>query len=128
MMHEIRSIVDICFLFLQGEDFEESSKKLALTAQSLDPSGLYVCDDGFSFIIWLGRMLPSDIVHNILGVDLSVFPDLSKVWFVLYLSPSNIVKELRMALVLIYLEFEVIPPTLSHSFNKINQFVCIKFT
>jgi len=70
-------------LILQVDDFEEYLKKLALTVHILDPSGLYVYDDGFSFIIWLGRMLPSDIVNNVLGVDLSIFPDLSKVWFML---------------------------------------------
>ena len=75
-------------LILQ-DDFEESSKKLALTVHSLDPSGLYVFDDGFSFIIWLGRMFPSDIVNKVLGIDLSIFPDLSKVWFTLKMSALN---------------------------------------
>ena len=73
-------------LILQVDDFEESSKKLALTVHSLDPSGLYVFDDGFSFIIWLGRMFPSDIVNKVLGIDLSIFADLSKVWFTLKMS------------------------------------------
>ncbi|XP_017695952.2 protein transport protein Sec24-like At3g07100 [Phoenix dactylifera] len=60
------------------EEFNESSKQLALSAQSLDPRALYIYDDGFSFIVWLGRMLSPDIVNNTLGVDLSGFPDLSR--------------------------------------------------
>lgn len=61
------------------DGFEESSKKLPLTVNSLDPSGLYVYDDGFSFVVWLGSMLPPETVNNVLGVDISIFPDLSKV-------------------------------------------------
>jgi len=61
-----------------SDDFEV--KPLALTAQSLDPRGLYIYDDGFNFIIWFGSMLPSDLTNNLLG-NFSGFPDLSKVIF-----------------------------------------------
>lgn len=62
------------------DDFEETSRPLPLTAQSLDARGLYIYDDGFSFIIWFGSMLPSDLVNNVLG-NFSGFPDFSKVMF-----------------------------------------------
>lgn len=65
------------YLTKASDDFEESTKPLALTAQSLDQRGLYIYDDGFSFIIWFGSMLPSELTNNILG-DLSGIPDLSK--------------------------------------------------
>ncbi|KAJ6854131.1 protein transport protein Sec24-like [Iris pallida] len=61
------------------DEFEESSKQLALTSQSLDPRGIYVYDDGFSFIIWIGGMVPPVLVNDILGVDSSFIPDVSKV-------------------------------------------------
>lgn len=60
------------------DDFGESSKPLALTIMSLDPRGLYIYDDGFSFTLWFGGMLPSDIANAILGSDLSSLPDLSR--------------------------------------------------
>ncbi|XP_020091801.1 protein transport protein Sec24-like At3g07100 isoform X2 [Ananas comosus] len=60
------------------DNLDESLKPLALTSQCLDARGLYIYDDGFSFVIWLGRMLSPDIVNSILGVDLSSFPDLSR--------------------------------------------------
>ncbi|KAG1368068.1 protein transport protein Sec24-like [Cocos nucifera] len=64
---------------IKGPEYsEKSSKQLALSAQSLDPRALYIYDDGFSFIIWLGRMLSPDLVNGILGLDVSGFPDLSK--------------------------------------------------
>ncbi|KAF8395779.1 hypothetical protein HHK36_019730 [Tetracentron sinense] len=55
------------------------SKRLPLAAASLDPKGLYIYDDGYRFIIWFGRMLSPDIATNLIGIDLSGFPDLSKV-------------------------------------------------
>ncbi|KAJ6846321.1 protein transport protein Sec24-like [Iris pallida] len=61
------------------DEFEASSKQLALTAQSLDSTGLYIFDDGFSFTIWFGRMLPPVVLNDILGADSSFFPDVSKV-------------------------------------------------
>jgi hypothetical protein len=56
-----------------------SLKRLPLTFQCLDTGGLYLLDDGFTFLVWLGRMLPPELVNNILGVSLANFPDLSKV-------------------------------------------------
>jgi protein transport protein SEC24 len=50
-----------------------------LTLQCLDTAGLYLLDDGFTFLVWLGRMLQPELVNNILGVSLGNFPDLSKV-------------------------------------------------
>ncbi|KAK1300703.1 Protein transport protein Sec24-like [Acorus calamus] len=57
-------------------DFME---RLPLTAACLDPKGLYIYDDGFKFVPWLGNMLSPNIVVDLLGVDLSSFPDLSRV-------------------------------------------------
>lgn len=61
------------------KDGQEPLRQLPLSAQSLDPKGVYVLDDGFNFIIWLGRMLSSDLLNNIVGVELASFPDLSRV-------------------------------------------------
>ncbi|CAL9200655.1 unnamed protein product [Musa hybrid cultivar] len=66
-------------LLKNQQEIQEPSKQLPLTAQSLDPKGIYILDDGFNFIIWLGRMLSSDLVNNILGVEFACFPDLSRV-------------------------------------------------
>lgn len=65
----------------KAADSEESLKQLPLTVGSLDSRGIYICDDGFSFVFWLGQMLPTDVINKILGIDLSMFPDLSKVQF-----------------------------------------------
>ncbi|XP_073005527.1 protein transport protein SEC24 A-like [Typha latifolia] len=62
-----------------ADNFDESLKQLALTAQCLDARGLYIYDDGFTTTIWLGRMLSPDIVNSIFGDNLSSFPDLSRV-------------------------------------------------
>lgn len=62
-----------------ADDWSKVLKRLPLAAESLDPRGLYIYDDGFRFIIWFGRMLSSDIIFNLLGVDLSGLADLSKV-------------------------------------------------
>ncbi|XP_074285606.1 protein transport protein SEC24 A-like [Silene latifolia] len=58
------------------KDVEKSLPWLPLTADSLDPRGLYIFDDGFRFVIWIGRMLPPDVVRS-LNVDYS--SDLSQV-------------------------------------------------
>ncbi|XP_042514505.1 protein transport protein Sec24-like At3g07100 [Macadamia integrifolia] len=63
----------------KADDFKNFSKNLPLSTESLDQRGLYIYDDGFRFIIWFGRMLSSAISFNLLGVDVSGFPDLSKV-------------------------------------------------
>ncbi|VAH39898.1 unnamed protein product [Triticum turgidum subsp. durum] len=47
--------------------------------QCLDTAGLYLLDDGFTFLVWLGRMLQPELMNDILGVSLSNFPDLSKI-------------------------------------------------
>ncbi|XP_058104193.1 protein transport protein SEC24 A-like [Magnolia sinica] len=62
-----------------ADDFRNLSKQLPLAAESLDPTGLYMYDNGFCFIIWFGGMLSSEIVKNLIGGDLTCFPDLSKV-------------------------------------------------
>ncbi|XP_042431796.1 protein transport protein Sec24-like At3g07100 [Zingiber officinale] len=66
-------------LLKDSKESEESLIQLPLTALNLDPKGIYILDDGFNFIIWLGRMPQSDLVNNILGVDFASISDLSKV-------------------------------------------------
>ncbi|CAA2986321.1 transport Sec24-like At3g07100 [Olea europaea subsp. europaea] len=51
------------------DEFNSISKRLRLTAESLDTRGLYIYDDGFRFIIWFGRSLSPDIARNLLGED-----------------------------------------------------------
>ncbi|KAL9231495.1 hypothetical protein vseg_006720 [Gypsophila vaccaria] len=58
------------------KDVEKNLPNLPLTAESLDPRGLYIFDDGFRFVIWIGRMLPPEVVRS-LNVDYS--SDLSQV-------------------------------------------------
>ncbi|KAI3877432.1 hypothetical protein MKX03_026489, partial [Papaver bracteatum] len=53
-------------------------KMLPLSVESLDPSGLYIYDDGFRFVIWFGSMLSSDLVTKFVGVDFFTLTDLSK--------------------------------------------------
>ncbi|KAG0466602.1 hypothetical protein HPP92_018182 [Vanilla planifolia] len=66
-------------IITEAADPKVSLEKLPLTIGSLDSRGLYIYDNGFTFVIWLGRMLPSDIITEALYLDLSTFPDLSKV-------------------------------------------------
>ncbi|RLM66248.1 hypothetical protein C2845_PM16G01150 [Panicum miliaceum] len=66
-------------LTMEPNKVDTSLKRLPLTMQCLHTGGLYLLDDGFSFIVWLGRMLPPELVSNILGVSLANFPDLSKI-------------------------------------------------
>ncbi|PKA51992.1 Protein transport protein Sec24-like [Apostasia shenzhenica] len=68
-------------LFTKANDAEESLKLLPLTAGSLDSRGLFSFDDGFSIVIWIGQMLPTDTIYKMFGVDLLMFPDISKVPF-----------------------------------------------
>lgn len=73
---------------LQAPDNSEllnELKPLPLTKESLDAGGLYLYNDGFSLILWCGRMLSADIVKNILGIDFSTSPDLSKVFLLSFL-------------------------------------------
>lgn len=51
--------------------------RLPLAAESLDPRGLYIYDDGFRFILWFGRVLAPDIAMNLLGPECAA--ELSKV-------------------------------------------------
>ncbi|KAF4402787.1 hypothetical protein G4B88_010239 [Cannabis sativa] len=59
------------------DDLTSIEKRLPLTAASLDSRGLYLCDDGFRFILWFGRVLSPDIAMNLLGPDCAA--ELSKV-------------------------------------------------
>lgn len=72
-------------LCLQGpanaDNLASHLKELPLASESLDSRGLYVYDDGLRFVIWLGKILSPEIANNLVGVDLSGFIDLSKVWF-----------------------------------------------
>ncbi|KAF8396200.1 hypothetical protein HHK36_017813 [Tetracentron sinense] len=83
LKHLYPSLIRIDEYFVKAsakvDEFGNHSKRLPLTVESLDPRGLYIYDDGFRFIIWFGRMLSPDIAINLLGIDLSSFPDLSKV-------------------------------------------------
>ncbi|KAI3968188.1 hypothetical protein MKX01_018491 [Papaver californicum] len=54
-------------------------KMLPLSLESLDPSGLFLYDDGFRFVIWFGSRLSSDLVTKLVGVDFSSHTDLPKV-------------------------------------------------
>ncbi|KAL3647825.1 Protein transport protein Sec24A [Castilleja foliolosa] len=66
--------LDDCLL--KNEEFDVS-KRLPLTAESLDTRGLYIFDDGFRFVIWFGRSVSPDIARNLLGEDFAA--DYSKV-------------------------------------------------
>ncbi|KAL5735789.1 hypothetical protein ACOSQ2_030577 [Xanthoceras sorbifolium] len=61
----------------QVNELENIMKRLPLVSESLDYRGLYICDDGFRFVIWFGRMLSPDIAMNLLGPDFAA--ELSKV-------------------------------------------------
>ncbi|KAM3285578.1 protein transport protein Sec24-like [Capsicum chacoense] len=58
------------------EDSKDILKGVPLTAESLDPQGLYLYDDGFRFVIWFGRGLSPNMIQNLLGEN---FADFSKV-------------------------------------------------
>ncbi|KAH7662696.1 vWA-like protein [Dioscorea alata] len=76
------TLVRIDEILLKAPDNSEllnELKSLPLTKESLDAGGLYLYNDGFSLILWCGRMLSAGIVKNILGIDFSTSPDLSKV-------------------------------------------------
>uniref|UniRef100_R7W628 Retrovirus-related Pol polyprotein from transposon TNT 1-94 n=1 Tax=Aegilops tauschii TaxID=37682 RepID=R7W628_AEGTA len=64
---------------IQPDRIDGSLKRLPLTLQCLDTAGLYLLDDGFTFLVWLGRMLQPELMNDILGVSLSSIPDLSKI-------------------------------------------------
>ncbi|KAL1832802.1 hypothetical protein DCAR_0102826 [Daucus carota subsp. sativus] len=59
--------IDECLL--KADALESTWKKVPLAADSLDPTGLYVYDDGFRFVVWFGRQLLPDIARNLLGED-----------------------------------------------------------
>ncbi|KAJ8427223.1 hypothetical protein Cgig2_028747 [Carnegiea gigantea] len=62
------------FLLKASFDLKDVERRLPLTAESLDPRGLYVFDDGFRFVIWSGRMLSPDIARS-----LNIASDVSEV-------------------------------------------------
>ncbi|XP_037475163.1 protein transport protein Sec24-like At3g07100 [Triticum dicoccoides] len=66
-------------LTVEPDMIDGALKRLPLTLQCLDTAGLYLLDDGFTFLVWLGRMLQPELMNDILGVSLSNFPDLSKI-------------------------------------------------
>lgn len=59
------------------EDSKDILKGVPLTAESLDPQGLYLYDDGFRFVIWFGRMLSPNMIQSLLGENFAA--DFSKV-------------------------------------------------
>jgi protein transport protein SEC24 len=66
-------------LTMEPERIDGSLRRLPLTLQCLDTAGLYLLDDGFTFLVWLGRMLQPEQVNDVLGVSLANFPDITKV-------------------------------------------------
>ena len=65
-----------------ADESENVWKRLPLSAESLDSSGIYIYDDGFRFVLWFGRMLSPDIARSVLGEDYAT--DYSKVCIVSY--------------------------------------------
>ncbi|KAJ3703215.1 hypothetical protein LUZ61_006920 [Rhynchospora tenuis] len=63
----------------EKENIDELLMQVPLTVQCLDSRGLYLLNNGLSFILWLGRMISPDLINVILGGNLANFPDLSKV-------------------------------------------------
>ncbi|XP_021738849.1 protein transport protein Sec24-like At3g07100 [Chenopodium quinoa] len=57
-------------------DLKDVEKRVPLTAESLDPRGLYIFDDGLRLVIWIGRMFPPDLAAS-LNIDFA--SDLSQV-------------------------------------------------
>uniref|UniRef100_A0A0C9RQX6 TSA: Wollemia nobilis Ref_Wollemi_Transcript_911_3688 transcribed RNA sequence n=1 Tax=Wollemia nobilis TaxID=56998 RepID=A0A0C9RQX6_9CONI len=62
-----------------GDENKHLLQPLALSADKLDPRGAFLYDDGFRFVLWLGKVLSADFVANMLGVEAASTPDLSKV-------------------------------------------------
>lgn len=56
-------------------DLKDVERRLPLMAESLDSRGLYVFDDGLRFVIWIGRMLPPEVVR---ALNLDFASDLSQ--------------------------------------------------
>jgi len=67
------------YLLKGGDDAKASIQRLVLSAERLDPRGAFLYDDGFRFVLWLGKVLPAEFVKNLLGVEAANSPDLSKV-------------------------------------------------
>jgi protein transport protein SEC24 len=61
-----------------GDDAKGSLQRLVLSAERLDPRGAFLYDDGFRFVLWLGKALPAEFIKNLLGVEAANSPDLSK--------------------------------------------------
>ncbi|XP_060195589.1 protein transport protein SEC24 A [Lycium barbarum] len=59
------------------EESKDILKGVPLTAECVDPQGLYLYDDGFRFVIWFGRMLSPNMIQNLLGENFAA--DFSKV-------------------------------------------------
>ncbi|XP_073140729.1 protein transport protein SEC24 A [Henckelia pumila] len=60
----------------RADDFDVS-KRLPLTLESLDTTGVYIFDDGFRLVLWFGRSASPDIARGLLGEDFGA--DFSKV-------------------------------------------------
>ncbi|KAJ3670278.1 hypothetical protein LUZ60_010602 [Juncus effusus] len=69
---------DVLIKAPQKENIEEEITRLPLTVQCLDTRGIYLLNNGMNFVIWLGRMVPPDLINSIFGPNLANFPDLSK--------------------------------------------------
>ncbi|GAB2300923.1 Protein transport protein Sec24A [Dionaea muscipula] len=60
----------------QANGVKDFGERFPLTIESLDSRGLYVFDDGFQLVIWIGKMLSPDVARSL---NLDFAADLSKV-------------------------------------------------
>ncbi|GLJ20808.1 hypothetical protein SUGI_0379320 [Cryptomeria japonica] len=62
-----------------GADIKDLLQPMASSADKLDPRGAFLHDDGFRFVLWLGKVLSVDFVLSLLGVEAASSRDLSRV-------------------------------------------------
>lgn len=79
--HEVSWVVFSVFQALTNVEKVPTSlpAPLPLSAERLDSRGAYILDDGFRILLWLGKVLSSDVVVSLLGPEAAQSPDLSKV-------------------------------------------------
>lgn len=52
---------------------------LPLASERLDIRGAFLLDDGLRLVLWLGKALPPEYLHNILGPEAASLPDYTQV-------------------------------------------------
>lgn len=52
---------------------------LVLSSEQLDPRGAFLLNDGLSFILWLGKVLPAEFVKDLLGPEAAYTTDSTKI-------------------------------------------------